>query len=102
MMVYTYGTVRTTDSERDEIVFGVMTDETDATLVKLISSIFKDFIEFKLVRSVHHPYISRSLYFSNLQDADRNYGNINQMIITHEDVFQNSNDFDTTHMAQNL
>ncbi|GFN82967.1 neurexin-1-alpha, partial [Plakobranchus ocellatus] len=49
MMVYTYPTVKTTHTERDEIVFGVMTDELDATLVKLISGIFDDFIEFKLV-----------------------------------------------------
>ncbi|XP_055869522.1 uncharacterized protein LOC106070898 isoform X3 [Biomphalaria glabrata] len=37
------------EHEQDEIVFGLMTDEKNAVLVKLISNIFDDFVEIKLV-----------------------------------------------------
>ncbi|KAH9500063.1 hypothetical protein Btru_076507 [Bulinus truncatus] len=37
------------EHEQDEIIFGLMTDEKNAVLVKLLSDIFGDFVEIKLV-----------------------------------------------------
>lgn len=42
------------DHETDEIIMGVMTDEKNAVLTKLLSRSFDDFIEIKLVSDVSH------------------------------------------------
>ncbi|CAL1547650.1 unnamed protein product [Lymnaea stagnalis] len=49
MLVYRYPPLDQGYNEQDEIILGVMTEEKNAVLTKLISDIFNDYVEIKLV-----------------------------------------------------
>ncbi|BFZ21895.1 hypothetical protein BsWGS_24934 [Bradybaena similaris] len=64
MLLYRYPAIEVNDHEVDEIIMGVMTDEKNAVLTKLLSSTFDDFVEIKLVNGF--PVVT---YDTNSQGA---------------------------------
>ncbi|CAG5122156.1 unnamed protein product [Candidula unifasciata] len=64
MLVYRYPALEMNDNEVDEVIMGVMTDEKNAVLTKLISGVFNDFVEIKLVNG--YPVVT---YDTNGQGA---------------------------------